>query len=87
MNGKQIRNFSVDNARMYVSDIKETSDDKLWVIANEYLYCFDRRKEKFVLPSFQDGKKGHFCKCYGNNGGFTFLDSKRRTIAMLETTL
>lgn len=55
--GKQIRNFSVDNARMYVSDIKETSDDKLWVIANEYLYCFDRRKEKFVLPSFQDGKK------------------------------
>ena len=42
---------------MYVSDIKETSDDKLWVIANEYLYCFDRRKEKFVLPSFQDGKK------------------------------
>ena len=31
--GKQIRNFSVDNARMYVSDIKETSDDKLWVIA------------------------------------------------------
>ena len=37
--GKQIRNFSVDNARMYVSDIKETSDDKLWVIANEYLYC------------------------------------------------
>lgn len=57
MTGKQIRNFSVDNARMYVSDIKETSDDKLWVIANEYLYCFDRRKEKFVLPSFQDGKK------------------------------
>lgn len=55
--GKQIRNFSVDNARMYVSDIKETSDDKLWVIANEYLYCFDRRKEKFVLPSFQEGKK------------------------------
>ncbi len=55
--GKQIRNFSVDNVRMYVSDIKETSDDKLWVIANEYLYCFDRRKEKFVLPSFQDGKK------------------------------
>ena len=55
--GKQIRNFSVDNARMYVSDIKETSDDKLWVITNEYLYCFDRRKEKFVLPSFQDGKK------------------------------
>ena len=55
--GKQIRNFSVDNERMYVSDIKETSDDKLWVIANEYLYCFDRRKEKFVLPSFQDGKK------------------------------
>lgn len=55
--GKQIRNFSVDNARRYVSDIKETSDDKLWVIANEYLYCFDRRKEKFVLPSFQDGKK------------------------------
>ena len=55
--GKQIRNFSVYNARMYVSDIKETSDDKLWVIANEYLYCFDRRKEKFVLPSFQDGKK------------------------------
>lgn len=55
--GKQIRNFSVDNARMYVSDIKETSDDKLWVIANEYLYCFDRRKEKFALPSFQDGKK------------------------------
>lgn len=55
--GKQIRNFCVDNARMYVSDIKETSDDKLWVIANEYLYCFDRRKEKFVLPSFQDGKK------------------------------
>lgn len=42
---------------MYVSDIKETSDDKLWVITNEYLYCFDRRKEKFVLPSFQDGKK------------------------------
>lgn len=55
--GKQIRNFSVDNVRMYVSDIKETSDDKLWVIANEYLYCFDRRKEKFVLPSFQDEKK------------------------------
>ncbi len=55
--GKQIRNFSVDNVRMYVSDIKETSDDKLWVIANEYLFCFDRRKEKFVLPSFQDGKK------------------------------
>lgn len=55
--GKQIRNFSVDNVRMYVSDIKETSDDKLWVIANENLYCFDRRKEKFVLPSFQDGKK------------------------------
>lgn len=55
--GKQIRNFSVDNVRMYVSDIKETSDDKLWVMANEYLYCFDRRKEKFVLPSFQDGKK------------------------------
>lgn len=55
--GKQIRNLSVDNVRMYVSDIKETSDDKLWVIANEYLYCFDRRKEKFVLPSFQDGKK------------------------------
>jgi len=55
--GKQIRNFSVDNVRMYVSDIKETSDDKLWVIANEYLYCFDRQKEKFVLPSFQDGKK------------------------------
>ena len=55
--GKQIRNFSVDNVRMYVSDIKETSDDKLWVIANENLYCFDRRKEKFVLPSFQNGKK------------------------------
>lgn len=55
--GKQIRNFSVDNVRMSVSGIKETSDDKLWIIANENLYCFDRRKEKFVLPSFQDEKK------------------------------
>lgn len=55
--GRQMRNFSVDNVRMSVSDIKETSDDKLWLIANENLYCFDRRKEKFVLPSFQDGKK------------------------------
>lgn len=57
MTGSRFAILVVDNARMYVSDIKETSDDKLWVIANEYLYCFDRRKEKFVLPSFQDGKK------------------------------
>lgn len=55
--GKQIRNFCVDNVRMSVSDIKETSDDKLWIIANENLYCFDQQKEKFVLPSYQEKKK------------------------------
>lgn len=55
--GKQIRNFSVDNARMYVSDIKETSDDKLWVITNEYLYCFDDGKRNLFFRLFRMGKR------------------------------
>ena len=49
--GTNIYNFTIEDTRMYISDIQETSDGKLWIIANSKLYCFDRLKEKFIPVS------------------------------------
>lgn len=50
-----------------------------------YIVLIDGKRNLFFRLFRME--KGHFCKCYGNNGGFTFLDSKGGPIAMLETTL
>lgn len=48
---------------------------------------FDRRKEKFVLPSFQDGKKAISVSAMEITGDSLFWIVKGGPIAMLETTL
>lgn len=46
--GKNIRNFGSNERYMKVSHIRESANDLLWLVANEQLYCFDRRMERYV---------------------------------------
>lgn len=46
--GKNLKNFGSEEFYMKVSHICETSGMLLWVVANDELYCFDRRLERFI---------------------------------------
>ena len=54
--GKNMKNFGPDNNYVKVSQIRETPNGFLWLIANQQIYCFDRRLERFV-PIHYAGKK------------------------------
>ena len=54
--GKNIKNFRPDNNYVKVSQIRETPNGLLWLVANQDIYCFDRRLEQFV-PIRYTGKK------------------------------
>lgn len=55
--GVQVRNFNLKNDRLKVYSMKETTDNKLWIIANSNLCCFDREKEIFISTGFKDSDK------------------------------
>lgn len=55
--GVQVRNFNLKNERLKVYSIKETTDTKLWIIANGNLCCFDREKENFISTTFKESDK------------------------------
>lgn len=46
--GKNIRNFGLDERYMKVNHIRESADNLLWLIANGQIYCFDRRMERYI---------------------------------------
>ena len=46
--GKNIRNFGLDERYMKVSHIRESENNLLWLIANGQIYCFDRRMEQYI---------------------------------------
>ncbi|WP_337942944.1 two-component regulator propeller domain-containing protein, partial [Parabacteroides sp.] len=53
--GKNIRNFGLDERYMKVNHIRESADNLLWLIANGQIYCFDRRMERYI-PVSLNGK-------------------------------
>lgn len=46
--GIQVKNFNTGGAYMRVSNISETTDGLLWILADRRLFCFDRHRECFV---------------------------------------
>lgn len=46
--GKNIKNFGPDSIYLKVYRIRETDNNLLWLNANDQLYCFDRRMERFI---------------------------------------
>lgn len=46
--GKNIKNFGTDDLYLKVSRIRETSNNLLWLNANNEMYCFNRRMECFL---------------------------------------
>lgn len=50
--GKNMKNFGPDNNYIKVSKIRETPNGLLWIIANQQIYCLDRRLERFVPVSY-----------------------------------
>ena len=53
--GKNIRNFGLDERYMKVNQIRESENNLLWLIADEQIYCFDRRMEQYI-PVHLNGK-------------------------------
>ena len=54
--GKNIKNFGPDNSYVKVSQVRETPNGILWLVANQQIYCFDRRLERFI-PVQYTGKR------------------------------
>lgn len=52
--GKNIRNFGLDELYMKVSHIRETENNQLWLVANGQIYCFDRRMEQYIPVSLNE---------------------------------
>lgn len=46
--GKNLKNFGLDSVYLKIYRIRETDNDLLWMNANDQLYCFDRRMERFI---------------------------------------
>lgn len=56
--GKNIRNFGLDERYMKVNHIRETENNLLWLVANEQIYCFDRRMERYIPVSLTEKQTG-----------------------------
>lgn len=46
--GKNIRNFTMEDRYLKVVHIEETSNHLLWLVTSEGLVCFDQRIERFI---------------------------------------
>lgn len=52
--GMRVKNYNLENDRLVVSSIKETSDRKLWIVGNNALYCLDRQRDDFIPVTFKE---------------------------------
>lgn len=46
--GTRFKNFTREGETMQISNISETTNGLLWILADERLHCFDRQRECFV---------------------------------------
>lgn len=52
--GSKIKNFTIPEQIVKVTNIKETENNLLWILGNNRLYCFDRKRE-FFIPVDREG--------------------------------
>ncbi len=74
--GKQIKNFVLNQGSFKIKKIQESGENLLWILANGNLYCFDRTLERLLeihfevqIPYIRDIQIANDSSCWVITGG------------------